>query len=227
MERHTKTRPRIALKATDLLHATQSPPPSHCAGSGLVLDSAWTRDMIESLPAAGIDRGVCSQLRSIERRRWSCQSIDRSAAGQRAIAMATTGSSVTGTFATHWRHSPWSAHEGLTDERLRWSQPFHRQRRGVVCSQNGEAAIRGLHQQDELMTPIDTGNYAMLADEGIRRFMAESDALYPPDAVNFTMADLLTIGARSTGRRKAPNHPPAHCAPSQARRTCETRSARR
>jgi acetyl esterase len=39
------------------------------------------------------------------------------------------------------------------------------------------------------MTAIDTGKYAMLADEGIRRFMIESDALYPPDAVNFTMAE--------------------------------------
>lgn len=39
-----------------------------------------------------------------------------------------------------------------------------------------------------MTTAPDTGKYAMLADEGIRRFMAESDALYPPDAVNFTMA---------------------------------------
>jgi len=29
----------------------------------------------------------------------------------------------------------------------------------------------------------------MLEDEGIRRFMIESDALYPPDAVRFTMAE--------------------------------------
>src|SRR5688572_24404950 len=39
-----------------------------------------------------------------------------------------------------------------------------------------------------MMTAIDSGKYAMLADEGIRRFMMESDALYPSDAVNFTMA---------------------------------------
>jgi acetyl esterase len=39
------------------------------------------------------------------------------------------------------------------------------------------------------MTATATGKYAMLADEGIRRFMTESDALYPPDAVSFTMAE--------------------------------------
>jgi acetyl esterase len=38
------------------------------------------------------------------------------------------------------------------------------------------------------MTAIGSGKYAMLADEGIRQFMTESDALYPPDAVSFTMA---------------------------------------
>jgi len=39
-----------------------------------------------------------------------------------------------------------------------------------------------------MTTGVDTGKYAMLADEGIRRFMAESDALNPPGAVNLTMA---------------------------------------
>src|SRR5262245_49873657 len=39
------------------------------------------------------------------------------------------------------------------------------------------------------MTGPGTRRYAMLVDEGIRRFMIESDALYPPDAVSFTMAE--------------------------------------
>jgi acetyl esterase len=45
------------------------------------------------------------------------------------------------------------------------------------------------HTRKNMMTAIDTGKYTMLADEGIRRFMIESDALYPPDAVNFTLAE--------------------------------------
>jgi acetyl esterase len=46
-----------------------------------------------------------------------------------------------------------------------------------------------LQERNNAMTATDTGKYAMLADEGIRRFMIESDALYPPDAVSFTMTE--------------------------------------
>ncbi len=35
----------------------------------------------------------------------------------------------------------------------------------------------------------EDSRYPMLAEPGIRRFMMESDALYPPDAVTFTMAE--------------------------------------
>src|SRR5688572_15360459 len=39
------------------------------------------------------------------------------------------------------------------------------------------------------MTATGTSTYDMLEDEGIRRFMIETEACYPPDAASFTVAE--------------------------------------
>jgi hypothetical protein len=54
----------------------------------------------------------------------------------------------------------------------------------------------------------DSGHrYAMLEEPGIRRFMAESDSFYPPDAVDFTMAEQRAFYDRCARTSASPGRP--------------------